>query len=139
MEKHILGSKNIFKKRYRSMFFFNFPKKNDPEYPTLPYKKCCSFLLFFLTFNKYILRKWSAYDEKIFWGITLENIETVIFSSSVQAGDPSPPFRGWSLLVRRMVLPFNRTALHKEDKSWVLLGLPFIRRKKVGFNLGCNS
>ena len=30
-------------------------------------------------------------------------------------------------------------ALHKEEKSWVSLGLPFISRIKVGFHLGCEN
>ena len=54
---------------------------------------------------------------------TILNIDAVIFSSSVPVGVKSPLLEGvWPLLVRRVVPPFYRAALHKEDKSWVPLG-----------------
>ena len=60
-------------------------------------------------------------------------IEAVLFSSSVQVGGPSPPFKG-------VAPPFYREAFHKEDKKWISLGLPFIRmRTKVWINLGSGN
>ena len=53
------------------------------------------------------------------------NIHAVLFSSSVALGGPSPPF--------------YRVVLHKKGNSWVSLGLPFIRRTKVGLYLGCEN
>ena len=82
-----------------------------------------NFLLCKLKEKKYFFLKMGRGGGKKFNLVRI--LDAVLFSSSVPVGGPSPPF--------------YMANLHKEDKRWVSLGLPFSRRTKVGFHLGCHS